>query len=221
MEQVTEVLDDAVAAEIVEQVTAAFGRFRFSHTLIRETLYEDLSSVRRQLLHRSIGETLEKLCAGDLERHLAELAHHFCQAAPAGVAEKAVDYAIRAGRRAMHLLAYEEAIDDLRAGAAGARSRGRASRGHALRAAPRSRDRPGRGGRPNEVARRVPAGSRCRARGGQCARSSPRLRWGSAGRARSTTPSKRLGSRTISSFDCSRRRSPRSRSRTALFAQGC
>jgi hypothetical protein len=110
MEQVTEVLDDAVAAGIVERVSPPFGRFRFSHALIRETLYEDLSSVRRQLLHRNIGETLERLYAGQLDRHIAVLAHHFCQAAPAGVAEKAIDYAVRAGRRAMHLLAYEEAV---------------------------------------------------------------------------------------------------------------
>src|SRR5262245_16916983 len=110
MVQVTEVLDDAVAAGIVEQVSPPFGRFRFSHALIRETLYEDLSSVRRQLLHRNIGETLERIYAGHLDRHIATLAHHFCQAAPAGVGEKAIDYALRAGRRAMLLLAYEEAI---------------------------------------------------------------------------------------------------------------
>jgi AAA ATPase domain len=110
MEQVIEVLDDAVAAGIVEQVSPPFGRFRFSHALIRETLYEDLSSVRRQLLHRNIGETLERIYAGNLDRHIATLAHQFCQAAPAGVGEKAIDYAVRAGRRAMHLLAYEEAV---------------------------------------------------------------------------------------------------------------
>src|SRR5262245_41739310 len=110
MEQVTEVLDDAVAAGIVEQVSPPFGRFRFSHALLRETLYEDLSSVRRQLLHRNIGETLERIYAGNLDRHIATLAYHFCQAAPAGVGEKAIDYAVRAGGRAMHLLAYEEAV---------------------------------------------------------------------------------------------------------------
>ncbi|MGH7859893.1 MAG: ATP-binding protein, partial [Candidatus Binatia bacterium] len=111
MEQVTEVLEDAVAAGIVEQVCPPFGRFRFSHALIRDTLYKDISLVRRQLLHRSIGEILERLYAGNLERHVSELAHHFCQAAPAGIAEKAIDYAVQAGRRAMRLLAYEEAVE--------------------------------------------------------------------------------------------------------------
>jgi tetratricopeptide (TPR) repeat protein len=110
MQQVIEVLDDAAASGIVEQLSPPFGRLRFSHGLIRETLYEGICSARRQLLHRNIGEILETLCAGDLERHVSELAHHFCQAAPAGVAEKAVDYAVRAGQRAMRLLAYEEAV---------------------------------------------------------------------------------------------------------------
>jgi len=112
IEQVTQVLDDAVDAGIVEPVSAPFGRFRFSHVLIRDTLYEDLSSARRQLLHRNIGEILERLYAGCVERHVSELAHHFCEAAPVGVAEKAVDYAVLAGRRAMRLLAYEEAVGD-------------------------------------------------------------------------------------------------------------
>ena len=57
-----------------------------------------------------MGEILERLCAGNLEPHLSELAHHFCQAAASGVAQKAVDYAVRAGKRAMRLLAYEEAV---------------------------------------------------------------------------------------------------------------
>ena len=108
--QVTEVLDDAVAAGIVEAATSPSGHFRFCHALIREALYEDLSSVRRQRLHRQIGEILERLYSGDMERHLAELAHHFCQAAALGAAGKAVDYAVRAGRRAMGQLAYEEAV---------------------------------------------------------------------------------------------------------------
>ncbi|MGH7860450.1 MAG: ATP-binding protein, partial [Candidatus Binatia bacterium] len=110
IEQVAEVLDDAVTAGIVEKVSGRCGRFRFSHALVRETLYENLSSARRPLLHRNIGEILERLYAADLERHASELAHHYCEAAPAGVAEKAVDYAVRAGRRAMRLFAYEEAI---------------------------------------------------------------------------------------------------------------
>ena len=47
--------------------------------------------------------------AADLDPHLAEIAHHFLVAAPAADAEKAVDFARRAGDRASRLLAREEA----------------------------------------------------------------------------------------------------------------
>ena len=55
------------------------------------------------------GEALEALYAHDLDPHLAELAHHFFDAAPGGEVERAVGYARRAADRAVELLAYEEA----------------------------------------------------------------------------------------------------------------
>ena len=60
------------------------------------------------LLHRQIGESLERLY-GASDAHLPELAHHFYQAAPGGDVQKAVDYAKRAGDRASDLFAFEEA----------------------------------------------------------------------------------------------------------------
>ena len=41
--------------------------------------------------------------------HLAEIAHHFFEAAPGGDRDRAITWAIRAGDRAIGLLAYEEA----------------------------------------------------------------------------------------------------------------
>src|SRR5206468_3361255 len=43
------------------------------------------------------------------EPHLAELAHHFCEALPVGNPATAVNYAQRAGEHAISQLAYEEA----------------------------------------------------------------------------------------------------------------
>jgi tetratricopeptide (TPR) repeat protein len=54
---------------------------------------------------------IEKLYAGSLESHLAELAHHFFEAAYTGCADKAVEYAVRAAERAVTQLAYEEAVN--------------------------------------------------------------------------------------------------------------
>jgi tetratricopeptide (TPR) repeat protein len=78
--------------------------------LIRETLYETLPLSRCVQVHEHIGATLEDLYGIYPDPHLAELAHHFFLAAPGGNnRDKAIDYARRAGERAMTLLAYEEA----------------------------------------------------------------------------------------------------------------
>lgn len=102
-------LDSAVEAGLVAPVAGSFGRFRFSHELVRETLYEELTSTMRMTLHTRAAQVLRQLYSTDEEAHLAELAHHFFEAAPLGEAVTAVDYARRAGDEAAHSLAYEEA----------------------------------------------------------------------------------------------------------------
>ncbi|MEE9284704.1 MAG: adenylate/guanylate cyclase domain-containing protein, partial [Dehalococcoidia bacterium] len=88
---------------------AGAGTYEFTHALIRQTLYGELSTPRRVVLHRQIGEALERAYTANLEPHLAELAHHFFQAAPGGDVDKSIDYATRAAERALSLAAYEEA----------------------------------------------------------------------------------------------------------------
>src|SRR5262245_829264 len=104
-----EVLEEAVAARIVEEVPQAIGRYRFAHALIRETLYEELRTLERVRRHLRVGEVLEALYARNPEPHLAKLAHHFLEALPGGDIAKAVDYATRAGDRANAQLGYEDA----------------------------------------------------------------------------------------------------------------
>jgi hypothetical protein len=108
-EHVLEALEEAVTARVVEEVPHVIGRYRFAHTLIRETLYEELRTLERVRRHHRVGEVLEGLYARNLEPHLAELAHHFLEALPGGDVGKAVDYATRAGDRANTQLAYEDA----------------------------------------------------------------------------------------------------------------
>jgi class 3 adenylate cyclase len=102
-------LEEALAARLIRERAQAAG-YEFTHALIRQTLYEELSAPRRVLLHRQIGERLEALYVRDPGPHLAELAHHFFQAAPGGDVDKAVDYAVRAGERAVSVAAFEEAV---------------------------------------------------------------------------------------------------------------
>jgi tetratricopeptide (TPR) repeat protein len=106
---VLELLDEAIAAGLIVAVPGAPGRLRFSHALVRDTLHEDLSTSRRVELHARIGDVLELFHAEDIEAHRAELAHHFFEALPGGDADRAIEHAQLAGRRAARLLAYEEA----------------------------------------------------------------------------------------------------------------
>ena len=106
---ILELLDEAIEARVVSEVPGLIGRMRFAHALIREAAYHRLSRSRRVQLHRQVGEALEALYSSDLDAHLAELAYHFFESAAGGNGEKAVDYARRAGARAVALLAYEEA----------------------------------------------------------------------------------------------------------------
>lgn len=102
-------LDEAESARVVVEVAGVHGGWRFEHALMRETLYDRLRTVERIELHRRIGEALEAMSAEVPEPPLSELAHHFHEAALGGSADKAVAYALRAGRSAAEGLAFEDA----------------------------------------------------------------------------------------------------------------
>jgi tetratricopeptide (TPR) repeat protein len=105
-----EALTPALEHDIVARVPATAGRYRFSHALVRETIYEELPPTRRVSVHRALAELLEARYANSPDVPLSELAHHFHEAAAGGDEPKAVDYAVRAGEHAMAMLAYEEAV---------------------------------------------------------------------------------------------------------------
>ncbi len=102
-------LDEAAGARIVYASPSGLGIYGFAHTLIRQTLYEELSVPRRVQLHGRVGRVLEDIYRDDPEPHLAVLAHHFFEAAAGGDVDKAIDYTTRAAERAARLLGHEEA----------------------------------------------------------------------------------------------------------------
>ncbi len=105
-----DLLEEGLSAQLIaERKGEIADTYDFTHALIRQTLYGELSGPRRVLLHRQIGEALEQLYGTNIDAHLPELAHHFYQAAPGGDVEKAIAYAQLAGDRAMSVVAWEEA----------------------------------------------------------------------------------------------------------------
>ncbi|HEY5638420.1 MAG TPA: protein kinase, partial [Dehalococcoidia bacterium] len=109
-DRLLDLLDEALRALVIrERKNGTAGTYEFTHALIRQTLYGELNTPRRVRLHRQIGEAMERAYGANLEPHLAELAHHFFQAAPGGDVDKAINYAVRAAERALSQTAYEEA----------------------------------------------------------------------------------------------------------------
>ena len=102
-------IDEAVQAQLIAEVPDRVGSFTFVHALIRETLYGDLTTTRRVRLHRRVGNAIEQLARGRSDPPLADLAYHFAQAVSADTADKAIDYATRAGDGAADALAHEDA----------------------------------------------------------------------------------------------------------------
>ena len=109
VERVLAGLSEAVALDVVAEEEGAVSRYRFSHSLMREVLYERLPIPARTQLHQRVGEAIERQHGSGTGAHVAELARHFAEAAAAGEAAKALRYARLAGERAMGVHAYEEA----------------------------------------------------------------------------------------------------------------
>ena len=110
---VVQALEPAVAAGLVLTDAAAPGRLRFSHALIRDTLYGDLSARRGATLHARVGAALERRGVDDGSL-LNELARHFFHAAAVVGPDRGLAYSLKAAQAAEATWAYERAEDELR-----------------------------------------------------------------------------------------------------------
>ncbi|MDT8449371.1 MAG: AAA family ATPase [Wenzhouxiangellaceae bacterium] len=104
-----EAMEEAADAGVVVEDEQHRDCYRFSHTLIRETLYDEISAARRVRWHARVGRALERLHGDAPGAWLPQLAYHFAEAARSGDSARAVDYNRRAGEQAESQLAYEEA----------------------------------------------------------------------------------------------------------------
>jgi hypothetical protein len=101
-------LDSAVAADLLTEPRP--GRVRFVHALVRDTVYTDLSGIRRARLHDRIAQQLRTHRPDDL----AALAHHFARSGRTANAPLAVDYALRAAELAERRYAHDVAVELVR-----------------------------------------------------------------------------------------------------------
>lgn len=107
---VADALDTATGHGLLDEVPSPPGHYRFTHALVRETVYEDLGPARRRALHGRIGTALDARL-GDAPDRAAEIAHHLllgAQLDPA-LTERAILRCVAAARYADEQFAYDEA----------------------------------------------------------------------------------------------------------------
>jgi len=101
-------LEEAIEAKVVV-ASNTHGTYRFAHALLRDALYQRLSTIRRCRFHERIARSLLNLTATTQDSHISSIAHHFFEAAPLGLIGEAVEFSRRAGDSASSRLAYEDA----------------------------------------------------------------------------------------------------------------
>jgi tetratricopeptide (TPR) repeat protein len=101
------ILEEAVEARVVAP-TSPPSEFRFRHALLRDALYQGLSTARRSVLHERMARALVNLHGAEPSRHLSTIAHHFYEAASAGRWDESIDFSGRAAEYSASCLAYED-----------------------------------------------------------------------------------------------------------------
>jgi len=100
-------VEEAIHAQLIREVRGAGEDvYEFTQPMLRQVLYDSIPRRRRRLLHRQVGETLDKLYGREPDAHLEALAWHSIEAEDP---EKTLKYAHLAARKAASVFAYDDA----------------------------------------------------------------------------------------------------------------
>ncbi|HET6335678.1 MAG TPA: AAA family ATPase [Polyangiales bacterium] len=107
--ELLEQLGPALQRGVVQHASSP-DRLIFSHAMVCQAVYADMSAAARLELHRKIAELLAEL-HGPARAPLYEVAHHYALAAASGCRPQALHYARRAALRAADMRAFEVAAE--------------------------------------------------------------------------------------------------------------
>ncbi len=103
----SESLETLKALEVIQQIRFfPEAEYTFKHMLVQEVVYETLLLQHRKEVHSAIGRSIEELYAERLEEQAPILAYHYTRSERQ---DKAVQYALLAGDKAVGLYANTEA----------------------------------------------------------------------------------------------------------------
>jgi len=103
-------LEEASSQGVIAELPQRAGGYQFTHTLVQQTLAQDVSTARRASLHEQIAGELETRYGHNAEAYASELAHHYALSASAAATDKLVHYSRLAGERALATFAFEDAL---------------------------------------------------------------------------------------------------------------
>jgi predicted ATPase/KaiC/GvpD/RAD55 family RecA-like ATPase len=103
-----ELMEKVIKTGLVkERVVRGEDVYCFADVIVRDVVHEEVSHLKHKKLHDKVGCSLEKVYAEKIDEHLGELAYHFLES---GDKEKALDYFLKAGDKAMKVYANNEVI---------------------------------------------------------------------------------------------------------------
>ncbi|MDX1521283.1 MAG: AAA family ATPase [Anaerolineae bacterium] len=100
-----DLLDELLQTYLIEETETGY---RFYQSLIRQVIYDELTTHRRAWLHGQVAQALEQMAPQQLDEQAAILVHHFERA---GQSDVAFRYLIQAGDWAKATYATREALD--------------------------------------------------------------------------------------------------------------
>src|SRR5207253_2836623 len=110
-ERLLDIVEEAEAAKvIVPEQRDGQVHYSFAHELIRQTLLSGLSLLRRQRLHLTIADAIERTDKAAAATRPSEIANHLLQAGAGADSERTLAYLERTADRAMDGAAFEEAL---------------------------------------------------------------------------------------------------------------
>lgn len=106
-----DIVEEAESARVIvpEERDGAIHYF-FAHELIRQTLLSGLSLLRRQRLHLTVANAIERTDKRARVERPSEIANHLLQAGAAAEPERTLEYLELTAERAMEAAAFEEAL---------------------------------------------------------------------------------------------------------------
>ena len=108
--QLLDSMDEALSAQILEELPEEIGLYQFTHALMQETLTAELSANRTVRIHARIAEALEAHYGESAEDHASELVEHFAEAETVLGNDKVEHYSAIAGTHALSRGAFEDAM---------------------------------------------------------------------------------------------------------------